>query len=218
MGFKKGFAAVLTAVCVTLTGVSAFAATSPSKAPAATNYVDTNKQDHEETTVVSVINTNGTAGTVTKITANSGKNQDATVLKVARNASGKKVPITVVGDGKKGVLASKAGKKVTKVKIASKSKVTVKAYAFKSSKVKKFTIAGKVSIKKNAFKGTGKKNPTIAVQVKKASDVSLAKGAFNGLNSKAKVVVSKSKMSSKEFKKLTKKLKSAGFKGTIVRK
>ena len=188
MGFKKGFAAVIAAVCVTLTSVSAFAATSPSKAPAAKNYVDTNKKDHSETTVVSAINTKGTAGTVTKVTTNGGKNHDATVLKVARNASGKAVPITVIGDGKKGVFASKAGKKVKKVTISSKSKVTVKAYAFKSSKVKKITISGKVSIKKNAFKGTGKKNPTIAIKVKKASNVSVAKGAFSGLNSKAKVV------------------------------
>ena len=219
MGFKKSFAAVVLAVSMIVGSVgTASAATSPATAPAAKAYIDNNKKDHSESVVVSKINTKGTAGTVTKVTAKSGKYKDETKLSTARNAKGKKVPITVVGDGKKGVFATKSGKKITKVIIASKKQVTVKANAFKSSKVKNLTIAGKVSFKKNAFKGTGNKTVTIKIGLKKASSVTVVKGAFNGLSSKSKVTVSKSKMSAAEFKKLSSKLKKAGFKGTIVRK
>ena len=219
MGFKKSFAAAVLAVSMIVGSVcSAAAATSPSKAPAVKNYIDYNKQDHSKTMVVSKIDSKGTVGNTVRVKAKSGKNNDETKLSIARNAQGKKVPITVVGDGKTGVFSTKDGRKVTKVIIGSSKQITVKANAFKRSNVKKLTLAGRVNIKKDAFKGTSYKPVIIQIRLKKASSVTVTKGSFNGLSSKATIVVQKSKMSAAEFKKLSSKLKKAGFKGRILRR
>ena len=219
MGIKKSIAAVVLAASMMLGSLSASAATSPSKPAEATTYVDKNTKDHKNSTVVSNVNKKGTAATVTKAYANNTKSgSNGVVISTARNAKGKKVPVTYFGNGKTGVFATKKGNKVTKVNFQSKKTVVIKAQAFAKSKVNTVRVKGKVSIKKNAFKDTKVKNATIRSYVKKASSVTAAKGAFTGLSKSAKVIVSKKSMSKAEFKKLSKKLKKAGFKGTIVRK
>lgn len=219
MGFKKTFAAIVLASSMLFATAASGATTSPGKAPASKTYVDKNTEYHDNSTVVSAVNAKSTAATVTKAYANNNKSNAKTVtLKNAQNAKGKAVPITVVGNGKTGIFNSKKGKKVTTLKLSSKKKMTVKANALKGSKIKKVVVNTKVSLKKNAFKSTGVKNPTITINVKKASYVTVAKGAFTGLNKKAKIVVSKKKMTSAQFKVLKKKLVKAGFKGTITRK
>ena len=219
MGFKKTFAAIVLASSMLFATAASAATTSPVEPPAPTTYVDKNTAYHNGSTVVSTVNAKGTTATVTKAYANNNKSASKTVnLKNAKNAKGKAVPITVVGNGKTGILNTKKGKKVTTLKLSSKKKMTVKANAFKGSKIKKVIVNTKVSLKKNAFKSTGVKNPTITINVKKASYVTVAKGAFTGLNKKAKIVVSKKKMTSAQFKILKKKLVKAGFKGTITRK
>ena len=191
------------------------AQTEPSKTPAKTAkypYIDKNTKDHEVMQVVSKV-TSKSASRVTAVKPVKGKTSIGIVFKVARNSIGKKVPITSVGTGKAGVFKSA---KLVRVRINSKKTVTINANAFKKSRIKKVFITSKIKFKKNAFKGTKVKNPVITITAKKASYVTAAKGAFNGLNKKAKIVVKK--MNLKQFNALKKKLRKSGFKGKIVKR
>ena len=159
-------------------------------------------------------------------------NGSATVVKIEATGDGNMAPIgtahdennnevtdITIGDGTNGVLDNKNGQKIITLQIDNGSKkVIIKANALKNSKVTKVIIKGQKSkFEKNVFKGTKKKTCRIYLKgAKKAKDVSIAKGAFNGLGKNSKVYLSK-KMDKKEYKKLVNKLRKAGFKGKIVR-
>ena len=122
-----------------------------------------------------------------------------------------------VGNGSVG--AFRAAVKTVIVNSAQ-SEVVISKKAFKNSNVKTVKVNTRsIRIEKNAFQGTKAKNAVININgAKKAADVKVGKGSFNGLSKKAKIVVSKKSMNNKEFKKLKTKLKKTGFKGKIVRK
>lgn len=216
MGYMKRAMALLLALVMSLCLVfSANAATSPTTAPTNPNFDPTTGQDtntQDDATIVSTV-VNNTA-VVDSVTSTGGSSVSLTV---AKDASNNEVPITQVGDGTKGAFDPTI-KTVTVSSTAEQ--VTIAKNALSKAKVKKLNVnAASVSIKKNAFKGTKTKNPTIKITgVKKASDVKVVKGSFDGLNKKAQFVVSKKSMSKKQFNKLKKNLKKKGFKGKIVRK
>ena len=86
--------------------------------------------------------------------------------------------------------------------------IKAKAFAKKAKKAKKIVIPATIKkVNKKGFTGT-KKLKTIIVKGTK-------KGAFKNVNSKKITVKVNKKMSAKEFKKLKKNLKKAGFKGKI---
>lgn len=132
-----------------------------------------------------------------------------------------------------GVVATSASGTATLVKSTNKSSVSIgtvtvkgvkytfnyiKANAFKATKkVKTVSINTgnrKVTIAKNAF-AKSKVSKLKLRGFKKASNVSFKKGAFKSSKIK-KVYVSKA-MSKKEFNKIKKALRKAGFKGTVKR-
>ena len=205
MGITKRMLALMMVVVMCLgSALCVSAAGSPTGGN--TSTVDKNTQDHKKgITVTSKVTSKSATVTKAETTKNKG-----VLFKIARDKNGKAVNITVIGDGKKGVFNSSKGRKITAAKIGSKaSKVVVKKVAFKGSKVKTLTITSKkVVISKNAFKGT--KAKTLTLKVKKASQLSLKKGAFAGLK---KIVIKGASKSQK--KKIKKALKKAGFKGTI---
>ena len=207
---KKVMAAILVAVMATGMAFTASAATSsPTNGNTdSTGKNDPNTQDHVNKVVDSTVS--GDKATVVSVKSNKGKKGSTTVVfEVARNKDNKKVPITSVGNGKKGVFDSKKGRVVTKVIIKSKAKkVTVKKNAFKKSKVKTIIVrknVKKVQINKNAFKGT--KAKTLTLNVKKAKQLVVKKGALKGLK-KIKIKGASKKQKAKIIKKLVK----AGFK------
>jgi hypothetical protein len=218
MGFRKRMIAAFLAGAMVIGSAfsGAAATTSPTSGQQTTKtakypYTDKNTRDHEVMQVVSKV-TSKSAAKVTAVKPVKGKTTIGIVLKQARNSIGKTVPITSVGDGKKGVFKST---KIIRARISSKKTVTVNANAFKGSKIKKLFIYSKVKFKKNAFKGTKVKNPVITITAKKAKYVTAAKGAFTGLNAKAKIKVKG--MNATQLKALQKKLKKAGFKGKVVK-
>ena len=150
---------------------------------------------------------------------NNSKKAKRVLIRIARNAKGKKVAITKVNAN---VLNNKKGKKVTYVNLKpyKGAKITVKAKAFNKSKVKTVVMTlgskGKVQLNKNAFKGTKAKTVKFTIKAKKTSQVTFKKGAFAGLSKKSVIKVKKT-MSKKQYKKLVKAAKKAGFKGTIKR-
>jgi hypothetical protein len=227
MGYLRRAIAVLLVIAMMLC-VSAFAASSPSTAPVNPGYnptsdVDTNTQDHPGAIVSSTVSSDntGTAPATAEVIAITGDAPKATVeISTARDDKNNAVPVTVIGDGTNGVFDSTAGRNVTVLQVATPTVVTINTKAFTNSKVKNLNVSSpQLVIKKNAFKKTKTKNATIKLNgAKKASDVSTVKGAFNGLNKKAKIYVNSANMSKKEFNKLKKKLRKAGFKGTIKRK
>lgn len=223
--FKKVIAVALVLVMALGVMMTAYAVESPTAGPTNPGYdektnTETNEQDHFDNVVVTKFESSSKV-VVLKATS-TGEKGDKVEFRVARNANDEETAITQVGDGKNGVFNSKAGQKITLVNISSTaSSVKIAAYAFKGAKVATLKLSGKkVSINKNAFKGTKKTKVTIRIQgsKKKASDFTFSKGAFNGLSKKSKVIVSKSTMTKSEFKKLKKKLRAAGFKGSITRK
>lgn len=215
MGIKKRvMAAIMVGVLTLSSAFTVSAAPSPTQAPAEKSE-DPNTVDHlEGKTVTSDVNTKDNTATVKKVkSSEDAQVANAVVINVARDSAGNKVSITSVGSGKSGVF----DKIITRVTVKSQaSNVTFKAKAFKGSKVKTLKLNNKkTTIKKDAFKGTNAKN--VKIYVNKGKLVA-KKGAFKGLSSKAKIIVSKKAYSKKAFKKLKKALKKAGFKGKIVRK
>ena len=224
MRMKKMMAAVLAAVMMMSTAGSTLAApspvtpptpttptaTTPAATPSVDGYIDNNTKDHTANEVVSVINKD----LATVLTATStGSEGKQLALSVATNSKGESVPITVIGDGKKGVFNSKKGRKVTTVQLSSANAVLVKKLAFKGSKVKTIKINTDVTLSKNSFKGTKQKKVTLSFKTKKASSLTLKKGALKGLK---KVTVKG--LSKAEYKKLLKKAKKAGIKTSIFKR
>ena len=215
MRMKKMVAALLAAVVTLNAAAGALAAEakpSPLKGDTSQDgYIDLNTKDHSGNEVDSVINKDeGTAFKAYKTTGSDGYN---VWFKVARNSLGKEVPITVVGDGKNGVFNSKKGRKITIAWFNSSKPTLVKKLAFKGSKVKIVKIDGDVTFSKNTFKGTKQKKITLRFRTKKASSLTLKKGAFKGLT---KITVKG--LSKKEYKKLLKKAKKAGIKASLFKR
>ncbi len=140
--------------------------------------------------------------------------------------------IIYAGGGWMRVKTTKAGKAmVTKVtpnskSIAIPSKVTVDrvsytvttigSYAFyRADKVTKITVPRSVkTIQKNAFKGA-KKLKTLKLDINKASQTKIQKGAFSGLNTKKMSIKVNISTNNKMLKNIRKSLKKAGFKGRV---
>jgi len=224
---KRVLALALAASLVFGTALTASAADSPRTPVTPTPTVkpaggqDDNSKDHNENTVTSVVS-NGKA-TVVKVEADANTAAGRTVtLSVAQDPTSKQtVPITAVNAN---AFSSSKGQLVTKVTVKPQgaNNIVIKTKAFNKSKVKKLTLdlgsTGKVTIQKNAFKKmkTKKQKITIIIKAKKAKQVKANKKAFAKLGKKSVIKVKKT-MSKKEFKKLKKQLKKAGFKGKIKR-
>lgn len=229
---KRAMALILALVMSLCLVVSASAATSPTTAPTtaptaapttapanagfdAATGTDSNVQDYNNVGWAISKVENGTA----TVTTAGAVGETSITLSIARDADNNQVAITAIGDGTKGVFDTKEGQAATTVTVSSTAAVTIANNAFSKSQVKTLNLdSANVRIKKDAFKWTKAKNLVIKINgATKASQIAVGKGSFNGLSKKAKIIVSK-KMSAKEFKKLKKKLKAKGFKGTIVRK
>ncbi len=141
-------------------------------------------------------------------------------LQNARNKDNKKVAVTTIGDGKKGVFDSKYGRKFKRVIVKGVTSVTINKNAFKGSIVTKVELRNqKTKFKKGAFTGTKKTKVEIELKgAKTASDVTVSKGAFDGLDKYSVIYVKKSNMSKAEFNKLVAKLRKAGYTGKFIRK
>lgn len=92
---------------------------------------------------------------------------------------------------------------------------TVAGDAFKeAASVKKITLGKGVNlVKANAFSGAKKLKLVRVLN----SQVTFEKGAFKGLKTKKITIKVTRKMSKKDYKKLVKSLRRAGFKGKIVK-
>lgn len=215
---KRVMAMVLALAMILSASLVAFAAESPVVGP--TYEDEANTRDHKDKAVDTTVK-NGTAAIVKSVRGEEDGNE-VVDFRIARDANKKQVAVTQIGTGKAGVFDSDEGRYVTMARVLTKADVTIAKYAFKGSKVHTIGLEGqkKVTIKKNAFLGTKVKTVTIKVRGsrRKASFFKFEKGAFNGLSSKSKVIVSKKTMTKAEFNKLKKALKKAGFKGTITRK
>ncbi|MBO7710845.1 MAG: hypothetical protein J6S83_10275 [Lachnospiraceae bacterium] len=212
MKIKKMMAAVLAAVMTMSAAGSALAAAQSPTEAAVDGFIDYNEQDHTGNLVVSEINQDEATAIKAEYTGGDGK---TVWFKDARNSKNETVPITTVGNGKKGLFNSKKGRKITRAIFASSKDTVVKKLAFKGSNVKLVAVSGKkkVTFSKNSFKGTKQKKVTLQFRTKKASSVKLKKGAFNGLT---KVTVKG--LSKKEYNKFLKAAKKAGIKTSIFKK
>lgn len=98
--------------------------------------------------------------------------------------------------------------------------VTTVAANAVGGKTQKVTLAPGVTRISNKAFAKAKKLKTIKFNCKpgtKASDYSIGKKAFKGRNTRKMTIKVNSNMSKKQFKKLVKKLRNAGFKGKISR-
>ena len=224
MSWMKKLTAIMLVVVMTLgMAVAATADSSPSEVPSSANpnydpttRIDTETAGNGAAVEYEIAQDNGSA-TVVKIEATGDGNMAP--IGTAHDENNNEVTDITIGDGTNGVLDNKNGQKIITLQIDNGSKkVIIKANALKNSKVTKVIIKGQKSkFEKNVFKGTKKKTCRIYLKgAKKSKDVSIAKGAFNGLGKNSKVYLSK-KMDKKEYKKLVNKLRKAGFKGKIVR-
>ncbi|MBE5844017.1 MAG: hypothetical protein E7302_07505 [Butyrivibrio sp.] len=130
---------------------------------------------------------------------------------------------TTVSTSTDGTATIKSIAKTKKKSITVPSKVTVNgvtyevtalgAKAFKNcTKATKVTVPASIKkIQKNAFNGS--KVNTIVLKTKKS--ITVEKGAFKGRDTSKMTIKVNKKISKKEFKKLKKVLKAAGFKGKI---
>lgn len=223
MSYIKKTLALVLILAMTLGLVfEANAAGSPDVGPVNPGYdpatdTDTDTQDDAGNVHISVF-TDGKV-ILTEVQGDGTSAGSKAAINDARDENNIPVPITDIGDGKTGVLDSKLGRKVTSLVInTGADNVTLNKNALSGSKVSKLTVKNrKVKIRKNAFKNTKAKNPKIKLTgLRTASDLTLSKGAFNGLGADTTIVVS-SKMSGKQYRKLYDKLVKAGFKGTLKR-
>ena len=93
--------------------------------------------------------------------------------------------------------------------------IKAKAFAKTAKKAKQIVIPATVKrVNKMGFTGAKKVKKII---VKGTKSFTVKKGAFKGLNSAKITVKVNKKMKAKEFKKLKKNLKKAGFKGKVTK-
>lgn len=125
-----------------------------------------------------------------KATVTKAKNKKNVTLPYSVTIKGVKYPITVIG--KKAI-----GSKTVSITLSSRVK----------------------EIKKEAFSNATKIKTIRLKQVagSKASSYKIAKGAFKGISTKKATLIIGKHMTLKEYKKLAKKFRAAGFKGTIKR-
>ena len=123
-------------------------------------------------------------------------------------SNGNTVDTKANGTAEVGVVSAKKSTATVPSKVTAKGvtyTVTVikaKAFAKKAKKAKKIVIPATIKrVNKKGFTGT--------------KSFTVKKGAFKNVNSKKITVKVNKKMKAKEFKKLKKNLKKAGFKGKI---
>jgi hypothetical protein len=205
---KRIVAIVLILAMTLCVGLEAFAAGSPTVGPEFDPTTGIVTEESQGTTLQYDVDTKA----ITSIQSQ-GEAKTYTVDTVI-DQTGQETQPTTFGDDAQGVFDSVQGRKITTVTF--KHGTTLKSKSLKRSKVKKIVAEGPISIEKGAFLKTLEKKPKIyAKGIKKASEFKVEKGAFKGTTG-GKIYVSKD-MSKKEFKKLQKKLKKAGFKGKLVR-
>jgi hypothetical protein len=228
---KKVVAIVLTAAMVMSMAASVLAATSPGGGPSTDvknkgydvkSNSDNNTQDHGAYKIVRTRILTGKSNIVYQVLSSSkAQNKSQIELSIARNKNNNKVRITRIGNNKVGVFDSARGRIITDVTVSSPAKkVLLCTNAFQNSAVKNLTLTGtQYTFRAGFFNGAKVKNPTIKITgAKKVSmDIRCYKGAFNGLGSKAKIIVSASTMTASEFKKLKARFIKHGFKGSITR-
>lgn len=93
---------------------------------------------------------------------------------------------------------------------------TVDARAFlKATKATTITLPATITkINKNAFTGA-KKLKTLKFKSKKVASMTIQKGAFKGLSTKKMTIRVSKSLTKKQYNRLVKKLKAAGFKGKV---
>lgn len=128
----------------------------------------------------------------------------SSVAFAAETASPAAAPTVATEAVVKGTAASIGGAGVTEIGDGTKAVCDAKVKTVKIDK-------DVTTINANAFKGL-KKAKTITWKVT-TSKVTIGKNAFKGVNKKATLKLGK--MTEKDFKKIAKKIKKAGFKGTI---
>lgn len=127
---------------------------------------------------------------------------------------GSKVSTTATGTATLSAVGDTKSKKITVDKVTvdgiEYTVTTINANAFKKASATTVTLgAGIKKVAKNAFARSKVKT----VELKGTKSISFAKYAFK--NSKVKTIKVNKKMSAKEYKKLVKALKKAGYKGKI---
>jgi len=209
---KKILAFVLVLSLALSLAVTAFAANSPTSAP----VVDPTTGETIETIGQTTFKSEAEKQKLVSVRS---QGDTEAVISVLWDKDYKQFKVAVVGDGKRGVFATTPGRKYTKVTVSSDLEtVTFSKKAFRGGKIAEVVIeSAGVEFKGEAFKWARQKAPTIRIKGStKASQVKVTATSFKGTTAKAKIIVGK-QMSSKEFKKLVKKLRAAGFIGTIKR-
>ena len=219
----KKLTAIMLVVMMTLgLGVAATADSSPSEVvnPANPNYDVPTRIDTETTDDGSVVEykISGDNSTATVVDA---QNPNGNMVKIgsAHDQDNNEVTSIIIGDGSHGILDSKEGRKIITLQTNDTGKkVIFKANAMKGSKINKIIVKNsKAKFEKNVFKSTKQRKVRIHLKnIRKAKDLSVAKGAFKNLKSSSKIYLSK-KLSKKEYKKIVNKLRKAGYTGKIVR-
>lgn len=144
--------------------------------------------------------------------------------KVVEQKNGNKVKVDTTKGGNAGISSIASNKKSVTVpatikvgKVSYKVRV-IRAGAFaKATKATKVTIPASVkSIQKNAFKGA-KNLKTVRLNISKANQIKVNKGAFKGLKTAKMTIKVNKNMSKKALNNLKRALKKAGFKGKVVK-
>ena len=220
MNMKKIMAGALASLLAVSMTVTAFAEDAAATGSETAKTPKTELADGKQETVadlsggVEKVTIKGTAATVTGVDLNTTKLVFGT-FETAKDTKTAKT-VTVAGKALK-------GSKATSLTIAATTKTVFNANALAgASKLTSVTVkSGKVQFKKNAFKTTKKLTKIYIKNIKKAKNITVAKGAFkkagkSGNGKKITIYVS-SKTSKKELKKIKDKLKKAGFTGKVKR-
>ena len=159
------------------------------------------------------------AATSSPVTGKDPVKQDTTV-----STGGNKLDVDTTKGGNAGISSIKSNKtsvSVPKTVTVNGVKYTVRvirANTFaKATKATKVSIPASVkSIQKNAFKGA-KNLKTVRLNISKANQIKVNKGAFKGLKTAKMTIKVNKNMSKKALNNLKRALKKAGFKGKVVR-
>lgn len=155
---------------------------------------------------------------------NVGKNPVKIPAATVTQKNGNKVKVDTTKGGNAGISSITSNKKSVTVP----STITVngikynvqviRANAFaKATKATKVSIPASVkSIQKNAFKGA-KNLKTVRLNISKANQIKVNKGAFKGLKTGKMTIKVNKNMSKKALRNLTRALKKAGFNGKVVK-
>jgi hypothetical protein len=226
--FKKVLAMVLAVVMMLSVAALAFAEPqkfvySPTKGDTTTYTFDyayggVTTEAHKDGTTIAFKDTDGSSTLEKPMVTDVAAKKAGTLISLAGvpyvsyDEKGKKIiktyEVQQIGTGSYGIGENDETGNVTGLNLKSKAPlVTVASRALQDTKIANFVIdAENVQINKNATKGTKAKTIAFAFpQMTKSKQLVIKKGAFNGAK-KVRIVVS-SKMTSKELKKLKKRLK-----------